>query len=47
MPKEVGCLNPLIFKDLFEKLNFKKGKIVPFFVSKNKYLLTHHWINRP
>jgi hypothetical protein len=47
MPKGVGGLNPLIFKDLFKNLNLKKGKIVTFFVSKNKYLLTHLWIDRP
>jgi hypothetical protein len=46
MPKGIGYLNPLIFKDLFKNRNFKKGKIVTFFVSKNKYLLTHHQIDR-
>jgi hypothetical protein len=47
MPKGVGGLNPLIFKDLFKNLNFKKVKVVTFFVSKNKYLLTHHPLDRP
>jgi hypothetical protein len=40
MPKRIGGLNPLIFKDLFENGNFEKGKIVPFFCLKNNYLVT-------
>jgi hypothetical protein len=40
MPKGVGCLNPLIFKDLLENGNFNKDRIVTFFVLKNNYLVT-------
>jgi hypothetical protein len=47
MPKGIGCLNPLIFKDLFDIWNFNKRKIVTFFVSKNRYLLNHHQLERP
>jgi len=34
-------LNLLIFKDLFEDWNVNIEEFVTFFVSKNKYLLTH------
>jgi hypothetical protein len=40
MPKGIGGLNPLIFKDLLENGNFNKDRIVTFFVFKNNYLVT-------
>jgi len=47
VPKEMGRLNSLIFKDLFKNWNFKKEKIVTFFVSENKYLSNHQQLDRP
>jgi hypothetical protein len=40
MPKAIGDLNPLIFKDLLENGNFNKDRIVTIFVLKNNYLVT-------
>jgi hypothetical protein len=47
MPKGIGCFNLLIFNDFLEIEILIKGKIVTFFVSKNKCLLTYHQDDRP